>query len=223
MAVHLQKEEDRLKKRILALGALVEAAVGKAVASIEKGDVKLAQSVLDSDNEIDEKEVCLEEDCLKALALFQPVASDLRFVVAVIKINNDLERIGDLAGTIASHMRELIEDGGTKIAFDFGKMGERVQRMLRCSLDALVNRDVGLAAEVCRSDDVIDDMHKQVYRIVEESICRDASRTGNFIQFLAISRSLERIADHATNIAEDVIYMIGGTIIRHRPFGGRKS
>jgi phosphate transport system protein len=218
MAVHLQKEENKLKKQILALGATVEESVRKAVASLEKRDEKLASDVLDHDNDIDQMEVDLEEECLKILALYQPVAQDLRFVIAVLKINNDLERIGDLAGNIAERALRLSQDGTASIPFDFHKMAERVQLMLRHALDALVNADVALALEVRNSDDEIDDMHREVYRIVEEEIRKDVDKVGSLIQFLAISRSLERIADHATNIAEDVTYMIEGDIVRHRMF-----
>lgn len=218
MAVHLQKEENKLKKQILALGATVEESVRKAVASLEKRDEKLASDVLDHDNDIDQMEVDLEEECLKILALYQPVAQDLRFVIAVLKINNDLERIGDLAGNIAERALRLSQDGTASIPFDFHKMAERVQLMLRHALDALVNADVALALEVRNSDDEVDDMHREVYRIVEEEIRKDVDKVGSLIQFLAISRSLERIADHATNIAEDVTYMIEGDIVRHRMF-----
>lgn len=218
MAVHLQKEENKLKKQILALGAIVEESVRKAVSSLEKRDEKLASDVLDHDNEIDQMEVDLEEECLKILALYQPVAQDLRFVIAVLKINNDLERIGDLAGNIAERALRLSQDGKASIPFDFHKMAERVQLMLRHALDALVNADVALALQVRNSDDEVDDMHREVYRIVEEEIRKDVNNVGALIQFLAISRSLERIADHATNIAEDVTYMIEGDIVRHRMF-----
>lgn len=218
MAVHLLKEENKLKKQILALGAIVEESVRKAMTSLQKRDEKLAHEVLDHDNEIDQMEVDLEEECLKILALYQPVAHDLRFVIAVLKINNDLERIGDLAGNIAERALKLSQADRASIPFDFVKMAERVQLMLRHALDALVNTDVKLALEVRNSDDEIDDMHREVYRIVEEEIRKDVSRVGLFIQFLAISRSLERIADHATNIAEDVTYMIEGAIVRHRMF-----
>lgn len=218
MAVHLQKEENKLKKQILSLGAIVEEAVRKAVAALEKRDEKLANDVLDHDNEIDQMEVDLEEECLKILALYQPVAQDLRFVIAVLKINNDLERIGDLAGNIAERALKLSQADRAQLPFDFPKMAGRVQLMLRHALDALVNADVKLALDVRNSDDEIDDMHREVYSIVEDEIRKDVSKVGTLIQFLAISRSLERIADHATNIAEDVTYMIEGAIVRHRMF-----
>src|SRR3990167_6478681 len=165
MALHLQKEVGKLKKQILSLGAVVEEAVRKAVAALEKRDEKLARDVLDHDNDIDQMEVDLEEECLKILALYQPVANDLRVVIAVLKINNDLERIGDLAGNIAERALQLACAHKASIPFDFHKMAERVQRMLRCSLDALVNADAELASEVRHSDDEIDDMHREVYRI----------------------------------------------------------
>ena len=218
MALHLQKEIAKLKKKILSLGSVVEDAVRKAVESVEKRDDKLAMEVVQNDFEVNQLEVDLEEECLKILALYQPVANDLRFVIAVLKINSDLERIGDLAGSIAKRAKQLSFTDKITISFDFHKMAEKVQKMLRLSLDALVNMDTALASQVCRSDDEIDAMNRQVYTIVQEAIRHNVDHIETYIQFIAISRSLERIADHATNIAEDVVYMIEGAIVRHTGF-----
>ena len=212
---HLRREVDRLKRKLLALSAYVEESVQRAVRSVSERDEKLAQRVIDTDFEIDEMEVDVEEDCLKILALHQPVAIDLRFIIAVLKINNDLERIGDLAVNIAERAVSLSKREKINSPFDFQTMAERVQKMLQKALDALVNGDAKLAREVLVSDDEIDEMNRQMYDSIKMGIRQDPVNVDSLIQVLAISRNLERIADHTSNIAEDVIYMVDGDIIRH--------
>ncbi len=212
---HLRREVDRLKRKLLALSAYVEESVQRAVKAVSERDEKLAQRVIDTDFEIDEMEVDVEEDCLKILALHQPVAIDLRFIIAVLKINNDLERIGDLAVNIAERAVSLSKRDKINSPFDFQTMAERVQKMLQKALDALVNADAKLAREVLVSDDEIDEMNRQMYDSIKMGIRQDPANVDTLIQVLAISRNLERIADHTSNIAEDVIYMVDGDIIRH--------
>ncbi len=212
---HLRREVDRLKRKLLALSAYVEESVQRAVRAVSERDEKLAQRVIDTDFEIDEMEVDVEEDCLKILALHQPVAIDLRFIIAVLKINNDLERIGDLAVNIAERAVSLSKRDKINSPFDFQTMAERVQKMLQKALDALVNADAKLAREVLVSDDEIDEMNRQMYDSIKMGIRQDPENVDTLIQVLAISRNLERIADHTSNIAEDVIYMVDGDIIRH--------
>ena len=216
MAKHLQKEIDNLKKRLLALGARVEAAVRVATASIEKRDTSLAKKVIEEDEEIDQTEVEIEEECLKNLALHQPVAIDLRFIVAVLKINTDLERIGDLAVNIAERAVFLSDQPKVNISLDLVEMARKSQLMLKKSLDALINLDADLAHEVCASDDEVDAMNRQMYLKIQEAILKNPEQIASLIHLLSASRHLERIADHTTNIAEDVIYMIEGQIVRHR-------
>ena len=163
MAQHLHREITNLKKKILSLSALVEEAVKTAVRSIAQSDVALATYVIDHDFEIDQMEVEVEEECLKILALHQPVAIDMRFIVAVLKINNDLERIGDLAVNVAEQGEYLAAHEKVSIAFDFAGMSEKVQSMLRKSLDALVNMDPELAHTVCASDDEVDAINRRMY------------------------------------------------------------
>lgn len=213
----MQNEIQQLKKTILNLGKSVEDAVQLSITALAQRDRILAQTVIDQDETIDKAEVELEEDCLKVLALHQPVANDLRFVVSVLKINNDLERIGDLAVNIAERALRLAPHPSVNIPFDFVNMGNKVQDMLRNCLKAVVNMDTTLAQEVCRADDDIDDLHSRVYEIVSACIKKDMSNLNSYIQFIVISRALERIADHATNIAEDVVYMTEGLIVRHAP------
>ena len=217
MAKHQQRELEKLKKRILSLGTFVEERVRMAIKSIETRDADLARRVIKMDYEIDELEVEVEEDCLKILALYQPVAVDLRFLVAVIKINNDLERIGDEAVNIAHRVNTIASKTKVDVPFDYSTMTEKVAFMLKTSLDALVNVDLDLAFRVMTMDDEVDDIEREIYDQVKGVIREKKSRVGYLINLLMISRHLERIADHATNIANDVIYMVEGEIIRHKP------
>ena len=215
MSVHLQREIDRVKKNILALCAIVEDQVQMAVQALLERDEELARTVEQRDDEIDYREVEVEEECLKILALHQPVAIDLRFIIAAMKINNDLERIGDLAVNIARKAVSFIEETQMEIRFDIAGMWEKTQAMLRDSLDALVNMDATLAIEVCRRDDEVDRIKHDIRVGVEDLIRREPEQVRPLMRLLAVSRNLERIADCATNIAEDVIYMSEGRIIRH--------
>ena len=215
MAKHLIHEIETLKKLLLALGAKVEENLNRAVRAIEDVDADLAREVIRLDHEIDEAEVRVEEEGLKILALHQPVAIDLRFLVAVLKINGELERIGDLAGNMAERAILLASLRLPDITLDFRGMADKVQEMLRDSLDALVSLNAELGRSVCAKDDVVDAMNRDMYEKVKAGIRGDADHLDAYIHFLSTSRQLERIADHATNIAEDVIYMVEGDIIRH--------
>lgn len=216
MPKHLQREIENLKRKILSLGASVETAVHEAIRSIEERDTRLAQKIIEDDILIDEMEIEVEEECLKILALHQPVAIDLRFLVAVLKINNDLERIGDLAVNIAERSSFLATRPPINVSFDFSQMCKQTEAMLNTSLDALVNLSPELAHKVCTSDDAIDAMNRQMYLRIQETIGKQPERMVSLIHLLSVSRHLERIADHATNIAEDVIYMVEGQIVRHQ-------
>ena len=216
MPVRLQKELQKLKKRILSLGAMVEERVRMAIKAVETRDEKLAKRIIETDREIDENEVEVEEECLKVLALHQPVAVDLRFITAVIKINNDLERIGDQAVNISQRVVSITRRPPVTVPFDYKLMAEKTEAMLRESLDALVNLDADLAHKVCLKDDEVDDMNREIYDKVKEAIGSHPGRVGYFINLLLVSRHLERIADLTTNIAEEVIYMVEGEISRHR-------
>lgn len=216
MAEHLQREIREMKKAILEIGAVVEESLHKAVKALQERDEKLAKSVIDNDVEIDHMEVDMEEECLKVLALHQPVASDLRLIVSILKINSDLERIGDLAVNIAERAAFLATQNPMDLPLDFPLMAEKTKAMLRKSLDALVNADSRLAYQVCAADDEVDAMNRQMYMQIQEAVRRHPDRVDSLIHLLSVSRHLERIADHATNIAEDVIYMNEGEIVRHR-------
>ena len=216
MARHLQREIENLKKKILNLGSTVEKSVHEAISSIEQRDSAQATKIIDKDIEIDQMEVDIEEECLKILALHQPVAIDLRFIISVLKINNDLERVGDMAVNIAERSVFLASQPQVKESLDFVQMSQQTESMLKKSLDALVNINIRLAYEVCSSDDVVDDMNRQMYLKIQDAIRKYPEHITSLIHLLSVSRHLERIADHATNIAEDVIYMIEGNIVRHR-------
>jgi phosphate transport system protein len=214
-AIHLEKAIVELKRLILSLGADVEESVRLSVQSLTQRKSEQAKQVIEADYEIDQREVFVEEECLKILALHQPVANDLRLIIAILKINNDLERIGDLSVNIAERAVYLSTEATVDLPFDLQDMAEKVRSMLKRSLDALVNRDEKLARQVCKDDDAVDDLNREMYRCVEQAIKKDLDNLNSYIQLLSASRYLERMADHATNIAEDVIYLVTGEIIRH--------
>lgn len=216
MTVHMKREIDRLKQMLLSLCSLVEDSLRQAVKSIKEQNASLATRVIETDVQIDHMEVDVEEECLKILALYQPVAIDLRFIITALKINNDLERIGDLAVNLAERSQFLATQKKIDVPFDFDAMTEKTESMLRKSLDALVNMDSGLAYEVCAADDEVDAMNRQMFHTVQQQIRTDPKQVEPLIHLLSASRHLERVADHATNIAEDVIYMLEGKIIRHK-------
>lgn len=217
MAHHLHREIEHLKKKVLALSAMTEESVLRAVQAVEERDSGLASRVVGNDIAVDQAEVEVEEECLKILALYQPVAIDLRFIIAVLKINSDLERIADLAVNIAERAEALAAMPPLEIDFDMPRMVGKVKTMLRKSLDSLVNTDPDMAREVLASDDEVDTLLKDFYELFCHRVRENPEATEGLLSMLTCTRSLERIADYATNIAEDVIYMTKGEIIRHRP------
>jgi phosphate transport system protein len=217
MSVHLQRQIEKLEQQIKLLASRVEQQLLSAVTVIEKRDGALAEQVIAADNEIDELEVDIEEECLHALALHQPVAADLRYIVSVLKINNDLERIADMAANIAEQGRFLSQEPPLDPPpFDVAGMADRVRRMLSESLQAMLNVDPVRAERVRQGDDEIDAMHRHMYEQVEAAMRDHPDRIPTLIHYINISRQLERIADLATNIAEDVIYTAKGKLVRHK-------
>jgi len=212
----LEAEIEELKKMMLSLSAEVEENIQSAVKAISERDPKLAREVVNDDPRIDRQEVRVEEECLKILALHQPVAADLRFIIAMLKINSDLERIGDLAVNIAEHARVLASKPPAGEPPDFHKMAQKAIGMLDRSLDAMVNRDGELARKVTQEDDEVDEMNRRNYKAVGRTIQETPHKVEPLTRFLTVSHHIERVADHATNIAEDVIYMAEGQIVRHR-------
>ncbi|MAE63110.1 MAG: phosphate transport system regulatory protein PhoU [Phycisphaeraceae bacterium] len=216
MAGHLFRQVEKLKRMLLSVGALVEEALRNAVTAIERRDGNLAQDVIDGDRQVDLKEIEVEEECLATLALHQPVAQDLRYVVAVLKINNDLERIADQAANLAEQAGFLSEERRIdQVPFDLHEMARMVISMLKRSLDALVNEDIELAHSVRGTDDEVDEVHRQMCIRAAELIQQNPLQASQIMHYQNISRQLERIADHTCNIAEDVIYLVRGDIVRH--------
>lgn len=212
----LETEIDKLKKNLLMLSSQVEERVRNAVKAIDQRDADIALKVIEGDPDIDELEVALEEECLKVFALHQPVAADLRLIVSVLKINNELERIGDLAVNIAERAEFLARQPKIDIPFDFPGMSEKAQVMLRKSLLAFVTMDADLAFMVCKADNEVDRINRDMYGQVERAIGQYPDRVQCLIHMLRVSTHLERVADYATNISEYVIYLVEGEIVRHR-------
>lgn len=216
MSKHLQIELDNLKKELLGIAAMVENATDKALVALVERRGELAKEVIEEDYLINNKEVRIEEECLKILALHQPMATDLRFVITALKVNNDLERVGDLAVNIAERAAYLAEQEMLAVTLDFPKMAEGVMDMLQSALDALTNQDTRLAREVITRDDAIDDANRQMYKSLTPLMQNNPATIKRALHLLSASRHLERIADLATNICEDVVYMVEGEVIRHR-------
>lgn len=215
MSIHLQKDLEHLDKELLILSSMVEDATNKAILALVDRRLDLARQVMREDDRINHREVLIEEECLKMLALHQPVAADLRFIVAVLKVNNDLERMGDLAVNIAERAAYLATQEPLQVSLDFPKMAEGVRDMVRESLDALSNMNPRLARHVLTMDDEIDEANRRMFDILQELMHRDPSTIERAVHLLSASRHLERIADLATNIAQDVVYMSEGRLIRH--------
>jgi phosphate transport system protein len=216
MAVHFQREIDHLKKQILAVGAVVEERISGAITAVIKHDAVLARQIADGDDEIDRMEIDVEEECLKILALYQPVAIDLRLVVAVLKINQDLERMADLASNIGRRAEYLANMTKVEIPDELKQMFKHTQDMVKRCLDAFVESDVAVARQVCIADDEVDQHNRQMHVLVQDQIREHPNDVERLLNLLSVSRHLERIADLATNVAEDVIYTVQGDIVRHR-------
>ena len=223
MNKHLRRDLSRLEAQLFRLGALVEASIKKATVALVERRVELAEEVIAGDAEIDAHEVEVEEECLKILALHQPVASDLRYLVAVLKVNNDLERMGDLATNVAERVLYLASHEPLGVPLEFERMVEVVRRMVSESLDALVNQDPQAARRVCAQDDTVDEINRQMFRVLQERMLLDPSAIKRAVHTLSASRHLERIADLATNIAEDVVFTVEAEVIRHRPENYREE
>ena len=215
ISTHFDKELEELKDNLIYEGALVEKAISEAIKSLVERDSDLARKVIADDDIINDKEVKVDEFCLRLLALRQPAAKDLRFITMAIKINYDLERIGDMAVNISERALELNEEPQLKPYVDLPRMAIIVQQMVRESLDAFVREDVELAGKVTRDDQPVDQLHDQIFRELLTFMMQDMKNVSRATRLLFISKYLERMADHAVNIAELVIFMVEGKIIRH--------
>lgn len=220
MKAHFIQAMENLQNMLSAVAAQAEQAVNSAVGAVETGSLETAFSVVHRDHEIDDAEIKIEEECLKILALHQPVASDLRQVITILKVNNEIERVGDLAVNIAERVEDMTFYRNQPIEkIDFHDMVYLATEMLKNSLDALAYHDVKLAAEVINGDDAVDAIHRNNYVKVRNFIIKYPAQAQYYMDGLTVSRCLERIADIATNIAEDVIYLESGRIVRHQHEG----
>jgi len=216
MSLHLSRDLEKLKKEVLKLGNLVETAINNAILALNNREASYIDEVFKHENMINDMEVKIEEDSLKILALHQPVAVDLRFIVVVLKVNNDLERMGDVASNIAKRARDLMQEEPLPTLPEFvNELPDLVRTMVRKSLDALVKLDMSLAKEVIEMDDKVDQINRDMYTVVKKEIAKNPHNTETAINVLSCSRYMERIADLSTNIAEDVIFMVEGKVIRH--------
>jgi len=216
VAKQLRDELEKLRTDVLRVGTLVEEAVRKSLAAFEERDRVMAEQIIAEDNIIDQREVEIEEECLKILALQQPVAEDLRFIAAVLKINNDLERMGDCAVHIAKRTRSLSKGPAIQMPKDLKRMSVATLKMVRDCLDAFAKRDAKLAQSLAEQDDVVDDCNHSIIRELRERMHNHPDEVDPSLDLFTTTRRLERIGDLATNVAEDVLYLVSGEIVRHR-------
>ena len=215
MDTHFQKELEELKESLLKMASLVEEALRNAIQSLVERDSSLAQKTFDVEDRINKMENAIDEMCLRLLALRQPVATDLRFITSAMKINTDLERMGDQAVNIGERAISLNQEPQLKPYIDIPRIAEIAQSMVKDVLDAFVTRNSKLARSVCERDDLVDGLNDQVFRELLTYMMSDPKTTTRAVHLMIVCRCLERIADHATNIAEDVIFMVDALVIKH--------
>jgi phosphate transport system protein len=215
MQRHFHEELEALKQTLLAMGGLVEDQIRRAMRALLERDDVIAQEVIDRDRQVNTYDIEVDEQCVNLLALHQPAAGDLRFITTAMKIVTDLERIGDQAVNIAQRALELNREPQLKPYIDLPRMADKAQRMVKESLDAFVSRDTDLARRVCAEDSEVDALKEQIFRELLTFMMEDARTIPRAIRLILISRFLERVADHATNIAEMVIYMVDSKMVRH--------
>lgn len=213
---HFLRELHKLKQLLLSMGALVEDRLKLVLQALKTLNGDSAADIAQSDDYVDEMEVAVEEECLKILALYQPVAADLRFLVTATRINNDMERIGDEVSNIGHRIIHMATHERPSFNFDYGEMGAKTLKMLNFAMEALINMDVKLASKVLKLDDEVDALQKQAYDAIKMGLAQNPQHTGYLLNMFLVSRHLERIGDLATNICEDVIYMGRGEIVRHK-------
>jgi phosphate transport system protein len=219
---HFQDELDSLKERLLAMGGLAEERVRESVRGLMDRDGAALDAVLGGDQPINNLHIELDDRCFKLLALHQPMAADLRVIVAAVKINTDLERVGDLAINIAEAGKRYLRHAPIKPLIDIPRMGELAQSMLRDALDAFVRRDIPLAEAVLAADDTLDALKTQIFRELLTYMLQNPSTIEPALDLILISRHLERIGDHATNVAEDVIFILSAKDVRHTGSAGTR-
>jgi phosphate transport system protein len=214
---HFQEELETMQARLLEMGGLAEERVRVAVNGLMMRDVTMIDRIIAGDEPLNQLHVEIDDRCFRLLALYQPMATDLRAIVAAVKINSDLERVGDLAVNIAEAARRYVDHPPVKQLIDIPRMGSVAQGMLRDALDAYVRRDIELARSVLNADDEVDALKTQVFRELLTYMLQDPATIQPSLDLILVSRHLERIGDHATNIAEDVIFMVSAQDVRHHP------
>jgi phosphate transport system protein len=215
MERHFETEMQALRNRLLSMGAMVEERVHQAVEALMERNAGAAERIVAGDQEVNELQIEVDDRCLKLLALQQPMASDLRLITAAMKINADLERIGDQAVNIAENSLKLMNNAPLKPIIDLPRMAEIAEAMTRDSLDAFVRKDVALARSVLARDDEVDQLKDHIFRVLLTYMMADPGTIERALSLILVSRNLERIADHATNIAEDVIFVVEAKDVRH--------
>ncbi len=216
MERHFDEELKELQENILKLGSLAIEAISGSVKALQNNDKKLAQQIINADNRIDELELIIDEKCIDLLALYQPMAADLRFITTGLKLNAEIERIGDLAVDVAQRVIELADKPMLKPLLDIPQLSDVAQKMVREAIDSFIKRDITLAAKVIKTDNQADELKNRIStELINDYMSKDPSTATRAVSLLLIARHLERICDHASNIAEDVYYMVKGKIIRH--------
>ena len=216
MTKHLERDLNQLSNQISDLGALVAESTSKCMVMLQTFDRGIGKEIVEAEAEVNTTEVDIEEECLKVLALHQPVAGDLRFLIVVLKVNNDLERMGDQVVNIAERVSFLADKERVVADLDFVAMGDIASRMVSQSVKALVKRDSLMAREVLAMDDDLDAMHARTYRVIQDVMVGNPDIVISGVSYLTISSNLERLGDLATNIAEEIIFMEEGEVVRHR-------
>jgi phosphate transport system protein len=218
MERHVDQELKELNKDILKMGALAEESIYKSVEALKNRDKEMAKSIIDNDANIDKLELDVDEKCIDLIARYQPMAKDLRFITTGMKINSELERIADIAVDIAQRILEIVDKPLLKPLVDIPKLAAVAQSMVKMSIDAFVKGDIALAKKVLSSDSEADQLRNEIQKeLIEDYMVKDSSTAPRAVQLLLIARFLERICDHTTNIAEDVIYMVQAEVVRHHP------
>ncbi|MBU1037872.1 MAG: phosphate signaling complex protein PhoU [Candidatus Omnitrophica bacterium] len=218
MERHFDQELIELKKGLLKMGAFAEEAIYKSVEALKNKDKELAVSVIDNDKNVNELELAIDEKCVDLIARYQPMAKDLRFITTGMKINNELERIADIAVDIAQRTLEIVDKPLLKPLIDIPKLAAIAQDMVKTAIDSFVKSDIELARKVLNSDPEANQFRNQIQKeLIEDYMAKDSSTAPRAVQLLLIARFLERICDHTTNIAEDVIYLVQAEVVRHHP------
>ncbi len=218
MERHVDQELKELNEDILKMGVLAEEAIYKSVEALKNRDREMAKSVIENDSNIDKLELAVDEKCIDLIACYQPMAKDLRFITTGMKINAELERIADIAVDIAQRTLELVDKPLLKPLIDIPKLTTIAQNMVKMAIDSFVKGDIELAKKVLLSDSEVDHLRNLIQKeLIEDYMVKDGTTAPRAVQLLLIARFLERICDHATNIAEDVIYMVQAKVVKHQP------